>query len=65
MNAAIERAWSDFLDEKFSNLEEWIAEFDESLVGRGVEFALEEGDIDELANKLDEIHSFLLDSGLI
>lgn len=65
MNSAVERAWAEFLEDKFSDLEAWIEEFDNKLVGMGEEYALEESDIDELANRIDEIRSFLTDSGLI
>ena len=66
MNEAIQRVWRDFLDKKFSNLEDWIEDFDLNvLVGMGEEYTLEESDIDELANSLDEIHSCLIENGLI
>jgi len=65
MNSAVGRAWADFLEHKFSNLEQWIDEFDRKVQGMGEDYELSEEDIDEMANHIDDIHSCLIVNKMI
>lgn len=57
MNEAVLEAWYEFLGEK--DIWEWLEEFDESLVGRGPEYALSEDDIDELSERIERIEGVM------